>query len=179
MNKKKVLFWSVVVALGGFLFGFDTAVISGAEEFIQQYWKLNSVEQGLTISIALIGTVAGALTGSLPADKLGRKVTLVLIAISYLLASIGTSVSTNWYVFLLFRFLGGLAVGASSVTAPVYISEISPAKYRGRLVMMFQFNIVLGILLSYFSNYLIGLFFNDVNSWRIMLVSRQYLHYYF
>lgn len=169
MNKKKVLFWSVVVALGGFLFGFDTAVISGAEEFIQLHWKLSSIQQGLTISIALIGTVIGALTGSLPADKFGRKATLVLIAISYLLASIGTSVSTSWYVFLLFRFLGGLAVGASSVTAPVYISEISPAKYRGRLVMMFQFNIVLGILLSYFSNYLVGLFFNDVNSWRVML----------
>ena len=169
MNKKKVLFWSIVVALGGFLFGFDTAVISGAEEAIQQHWKLGSIQQGLTISIALMGTVIGALTGSLPADKFGRKATLVLIAISYLLASIGTSVSTNWYSFLLFRFLGGLAVGASSVTAPVYISEISPAKYRGRLVMMFQFNVVLGILLSYFSNYLVGLFFTDVSSWRIML----------
>jgi sugar porter (SP) family MFS transporter len=169
MNKKRVLLWSMVVALGGFLFGFDTAVISGAEEAIQQYWKLDAIAHGLTISIALIGTVIGSLTGSIPSDRFGRKATLVLIAGGYLLASAGTALSTNWYIFLLFRFLGGLAVGASSVTAPVYISEISPASYRGRLVMMFQFNIVLGILISYFSNYLVGFFFNGGNSWRIML----------
>jgi sugar porter (SP) family MFS transporter len=169
MNKKKVLLWSVVVALGGFLFGFDTAVISGAEESIQQYWQLTAFEHGFTISIALVGTIIGALTGSIPSDNLGRKKTLILIALTYLVASIGSAFSTNWYSFLIFRFIGGLGVGASSVTAPVYISEISPAAYRGRLVMMFQFNVVFGILVSYFSNYLIGQFVSGDASWRFML----------
>ncbi len=166
MNKK-VIFWSISVALGGFLFGFDTAVISGAEQAIQQYWALSAVEHGLTVSIALIGTIIGALTGSIPSEKLGRKGTLVIIAVVYLLASAGTALATNWYVFLFFRFLGGLGVGASSVTAPVYIAEISPAKSRGRLVALFQFNIVFGILVSYLSNYLIGQ--DGEHSWRLML----------
>ncbi len=169
MNKKKVILWSIVVAIGGFLFGFDTAVISGAEEAIQKYWNLTAFEHGFTISIALIGTIAGALTGSIPSDKLGRKKTLILIASAYLIASLGSALSTNWYLFLLFRFLGGIGVGASSVTAPVYISEISPAAYRGRLVMMFQFNVVFGILISYLSNYLIGLLIGADTSWRLML----------
>jgi len=169
MNKKKVLLWSIVVALGGFLFGFDTAVISGAEESIQQYWHLTAFQHGFTISIALIGTIIGALTGSIPSDNLGRKKTLVIIACTYLAASLGSAFSTNWYSFLVFRFIGGLGVGASSVTAPVYISEISPAAYRGRLVMMFQFNVVFGILVSYFSNYLIGQFLEGQSSWRLML----------
>ena len=169
MNKKKVLLWSIVVALGGFLFGFDTAVISGAEQSIQQYWNLTAFEHGFTVSIALIGTILGALTGSIPSDKLGRKKTLILIACIYLIASLGSGLSTNWYSFLIFRFIGGLGVGASSVTAPVYISEISPAAYRGRLVMMFQFNVVFGILVSYFSNYLIGQLFGGESSWRLML----------
>jgi SP family arabinose:H+ symporter-like MFS transporter len=167
MMKNKVLFWSIVVALGGFLFGFDTAVISGAEQSIQKFWNLSAFEHGLTISIALIGTIGGALFGSIPAEKLGRKKTLVLIAVLYLLASVGTALATNWYVFLLFRFLGGLGVGASSVAAPIYISEISPADKRGRLVAMFQLNVVLGIVVSYFSNYLIGQ--TGENSWRLML----------
>ncbi len=166
MNKK-VIFWSISVALGGFLFGFDTAVISGAEQAIQQYWALSTFEHGLTVSIALIGTILGALTGSIPSEKLGRKKTLVIIAVIYLLASAGTAFATNWYIFLLFRFLGGIGVGASSVTAPVYISEISPARSRGRLVALFQFNIVFGILVSYLSNYLIGQ--DGEHSWRLML----------
>src|SRR4051812_14722062 len=156
MKHNKVFLWSIVIALGGFLFGFDTAVISGAEQSIQAYWSLTAVEHGLTVSIALIGTVIGSLVGSIPCERLGRRNTLLLIAALYLLSSLGTAFSTNWYLFLLFRFLGGLGVGASSVTAPVYISEIAPAGRRGRLVALFQFNIVLGILLSYFSNYLIG-----------------------
>jgi sugar porter (SP) family MFS transporter len=166
MNQK-VLLWSIVVALGGFLFGFDTAVISGAEQSIQQYWQLSAFEHGLTVSIALVGTILGALVGSYPSEKLGRRYTLILIAILYLLSSIGTAMATNWGVFLVFRFLGGIGVGASSVTAPIYISEISPAKSRGKLVAMFQFNIVLGILVSYLSNYLIGQ--GGENSWRWML----------
>ncbi len=167
MNKKKVLLWSIVVALGGFLFGFDTAVISGAEQAIQEYWNLSSLEHGLTISIALIGTVIGSLLGSVPSDRLGRRATLVLIALLYLFSSIGTALATNWYVFLLFRLMGGLGVGASSVAAPIYISEIAPANKRGSLVALFQFNVVFGILISYFSNYLIGQ--DGESAWRWML----------
>lgn len=166
MNKRKIFGWSIIVALGGFLFGFDTAVISGAEQAIQKFWELNTWEHGLTVSIALIGTIAGSLTGSIPSDKLGRKTTLIIIAALYLFSAIGTALAGNWYLFLIFRFLGGIGVGASSVTAPVYISEISPPEMRGRLVAMFQFNIVLGILVSYFSNYLIGA---GDTSWRWML----------
>lgn len=164
---KKVFLWSIVVALGGFLFGFDTAVISGAEQSIQQYWQLNGFEHGLTVSIALIGTILGSLLGSIPSERLGRRNTLILIAVLYLFSSLGTALATNWSVFLVFRFLGGIGVGASSVTAPIYISEISPASSRGKLVALFQFNIVLGILISYLSNYLIGQ--ESDTSWRWML----------
>ncbi len=167
MNKKSVFLWSLVIALGGFLFGFDTAVISGAEQSIQKYWALNSFQHGLTVSIALIGTVIGSLLGAIPSDKFGRKKTLYIIAVLYLISSLGTSMSTSWYVFLVFRFLGGLGVGASSVTAPIYISEISPAERRGKLVGLFQFNVVFGIVVSYLSNYLIGL--TGEHSWRLML----------
>jgi sugar porter (SP) family MFS transporter len=167
MKRKSVFLWSVVIALGGFLFGFDTAVISGAEQSIQKYWSLSAFEHGLTVSIALIGTVIGALLGAIPSDRLGRKKTLYLIAALYLISSLGTSLSTNWFVFLIFRFLGGLGVGASSVTAPIFISEISPAARRGKLVGLFQFNVVFGIVVSYCSNYLIGL--SGLHSWRWML----------
>ena len=167
MQKNSVIAWSLVVALGGFLFGFDTAVISGAERAIQHYWSLNVFEHGLTVSIALIGTVLGALLGSLPSDKIGRKKTLYVVAAFYLFSSLGTALATNWHIFLIFRFMGGLGVGISSVTAPIYISEISPAKSRGRLVALFQFNVVLGILVSYLSNYLIGQ--TGDTSWRWML----------
>jgi sugar porter (SP) family MFS transporter len=167
MNRNSVMAWSMVVALGGFLFGFDTAVISGAEKSIQQYWHLSVFEHGITISIALIGTVVGSLFGSKPSDRFGRKKTLYFVAISYLLASLGTALTGSWLVFLVFRFLGGLGVGASSVTAPIYISEVSPAEKRGRMVGLFQFNVVLGILVSYLSNYLISQLGDT--SWRLML----------
>src|SRR6201996_2434048 len=167
MERKNVFVWSLVIALGGFLFGFDTAVISGAEQSIQSYWHLTSLQHGLTVSIALIGTVAGALTGAYPTDKFGRKATLYVIATLYLLSSLGTALSVSWYAFLFFRFIGGFGVGASSVTAPIYISEISPAGRRGKLVGMFQFNVVFGIVVSYLSNYLIGR--TGEHSWRLML----------
>ena len=167
MKKSKVLLWSVVVALGGFLFGFDTAVISGAEKAIQQIWNLSAVEHGFTVSIALIGTVLGALLGGIPTDRLGRKATLFWIAVLYLVSSLGSALATDWVLFLGFRFLGGLGVGASSVAAPMYISEISPAKSRGKMVGLFQFNVVFGILIAYFSNY----FLQDMGegAWRWML----------
>ncbi|MDN3549179.1 sugar porter family MFS transporter [Mucilaginibacter aquaedulcis] len=167
MKKHSVLAWSMVVALGGFLFGFDTAVISGAEKSIQQFWHLSVMQHGLTISIALIGTVIGSLLGARPSDIFGRKNTLYFVAAAYLLSSIGTALAGNWYLFLMFRLLGGLGVGISSITAPIYISEVSPADRRGRLVGLFQFNVVLGILISYLSNYLISQ--GGEESWRWML----------
>lgn len=167
MKKENVFVWSLVIALGGFLFGFDTAVISGAEQSIQSYWGLNALQHGLTVSIALIGTVIGALTGAIPTDRYGRKKTLYGIALLYLLSSLGTALSVNWYSFLVFRFIGGFGVGASSVTAPIYISEIAPAGRRGKLVGLFQFNVVFGIVISYLSNYLIGR--TGEHSWRLML----------
>ncbi|MGV3641099.1 MAG: sugar porter family MFS transporter [Adhaeribacter sp.] len=167
MTSRKVFFWSVVVALGGFLFGFDTAVISGAEKAIQRLWDLTVFEHGLTVAIALIGTVLGALTGGIPSDRFGRKNTLYGIALLYLLSSLGTALAPNWYIFLLFRFLGGIGVGVSSVTAPLYISEIAPARSRGKLVGLFQFNVVFGILIAYLSNYLFG--GSGEQDWRWML----------
>lgn len=167
MNKSRIFLWSLVIALGGFLFGLDTAVISGAEQEIQKIWNLNVFEHGLTVSIALIGTVVGAMAGGIPTDKLGRKKTLFWIAVLFLVSAIGTALAIDWYTFLIFRFLGGLGVGCSSVTAPMYIGELSPASHRGRLVAMFQFNVVLGILIAYLSNYLL----QDIgdNAWRWML----------
>lgn len=166
-QKQRIFFWSITAALGGFLFGFDTAVISGVEQSLQSLWQLNVWEHGLTVSIALIGTVLGSMLGGIPAEQLGRKKTLLWIAILYLVASLGTALATGWSIFLLFRFLGGLGVGASSVAAPMYITEISPAKSRGRLVALFQFNVVLGILIAYLSNFLLqGL---GTDSWRWML----------
>ncbi len=167
MNKK-LLLWSVVVALGGFLFGFDTAVISGAEQQIKSVWQLSDVIHGIAIGIALYGTVIGALFGGIPATRFGRKKTLLWIGIFYLISATGSALAPSVYVFMAFRVLGGLAIGASSVVAPMYIAEIAPARNRGKLVAAFQFNIVFGILMAYLSNYLLqGVGGND--SWRLML----------
>ena len=138
MNRQKLWFWSITVALGGFLFGFDTAVISGAEQTIQEVWALTAVEHGFTVSIALIGTVFGALFGGIPSDRIGRQKTLVWIAALYLVSALGSALATDWYVFLFFRFIGGLGVGLRQWRA-MYISEISPPSSRGQLVALFQF----------------------------------------
>ncbi|EMR04675.1 D-xylose transporter [Cesiribacter andamanensis AMV16] len=142
-------------------------MISGAEQSIQELWQLTVIEHGLTVSIALIGTVLGALFGGIPSDAIGRKNTLFWIGVLYLVSAVGSALATDWYSFLFFRFIGGIGVGASSVAAPMYISEIAPADRRGRMVGMFQFNIVLGILIAYLSNYLL----KDAGSsaWRWML----------
>lgn len=164
---KSVFFISLVAAMGGFLFGFDTAVISGAEQTIQHLWKLDDFYHGLAVAMALYGTVVGALFGGLPADRYGRKKTLFFVGALYLISALGAALATEVYSFMIFRFIGGLGVGASSVVAPMYISEVSPAKSRGRMVGMFQFNVVLGILIAYVSNYLLkGAGEND---WRWML----------
>jgi MFS transporter, SP family, arabinose:H+ symporter len=167
MNTRTILTWSIVIALGGFLFGLDTAVISGAEQSIQKLWDLGVFEHGLTVSIALIGTVIGAMLGGIPTDMLGRKKTLIWIAALYFVSALGSALAFDWYSFLFFRFIGGLGVGCSSVTAPMYIGELAPASHRGRLVAMFQFNIVFGILIAYLSNYLLQGF--GSNAWRWML----------
>jgi len=124
----RVLRWSIVVALGGFLFGFDTAVISGVEKSIQALFQLNAFLHGFTIASALIGTIIGALTAGKPADKYGRRYILFIIAALYSISALGSATASTVHSFIIFRLLGGLAVGASSVAGPMYISEISPAK---------------------------------------------------
>jgi len=164
----KIIFWAITVAVAGFLFGFDTAVISGADQPIQRLWDTSPLVHGLLImSSALWGTVLGALFGSIPCDKYGRKLTLIGIGILYLISALGSAIAQDPYTFSLLRFIGGLGVGASSIAVPAYISEIAPAKHRGRLVAMYQFQIVLGILVAFFCNYLLaGISEND---WRLML----------
>ena len=167
MNKRLVL-WSITVGLGGFLFGLDVAVISGAEQAIQKLWGLSDWLHGTAIAMALYGTAFGAALGNIPANKIGRKKTLIWIGVLFFITSIGAAMSTNVYLFMFFRFLSGLSIGASSVVAPVYISEIAPPKYRGRMVLSFQLNVVSGILIAYFSNYLLqGV--GGANDWRWML----------
>ena len=158
---------SLIAALGGLLFGFETAVISGAEKTIQQLWSLSSGWLGFTVASSLIGTVVGSLIAGIPAQRYGRKKILTFIAILYLLSSIGCAVTPVWGLFIFFRFVGGIAVGASSVVGPMYISEIAPPKIRGRLAGSFQVNIVAGILLAFLMNYLLSGIGED--SWRYML----------
>ena len=165
--KRALFFHAVVAALGGFLFGFDTAVISGAEQAIQDLWQLDDFNHGLAVAIALYGTVMGALFASFPVNKLGRKQTLFWIGVLYLISALGSALAPEIYSFMILRFIGGVGVGASSVAAPMYISEIAPAKQRGKLVAMFQFNITLGIVIAYFSNYLMSGI--GENAWRWML----------
>lgn len=168
MQQKNTAFRNAIVAaLGGFLFGFDTAVISGVESSIQQLWALDKFAHGFTVASALIGTVIGSLVAGKPAERFGRKKVLQAIGLLYLVTSLGTAVTNTWELFVLLRFLGGIGVGASSVVGPMYISEISPAEKRGRLVALFQFNVVSGILIAFLSNYL--LFGISDEAWRWML----------
>src|SRR5580765_2794348 len=158
---------SLIAALGGFLFGFETAVISGAEKTIQQLWSLHGFSQGFTVASSLIGTIFGSLIAGTPAQRYGRKKVLQAIALLYIFSAIGSALTPVWIVFIIFRFIGGLAVGGSSVVGPMYISEIAPANIRGRLAGSFQLNIVIGILLAYVSNYFFAS--SGENSWRWML----------
>lgn len=166
-NNTKLFFWSITVALGGFLFGFDTAVISGGEQAIQKFWDLSDFMVGQMVAMGLYGTIGGAMFGGIPAERWGRKPTLLWIGLLFLICSVGSALAPSVQVLMFFRFIGGLGVGASSVVAPMYIAEIAPREIRGRLTAMFQFNIVLGILVAYFSNYLIGT--GGESSWRWML----------
>ncbi len=168
MSSRNFLYKSAIVAsLAGFLFGFDTVVISGAEQTIQSLWNLNSSLHGLAISMALWGTVLGSITGGWPAEYFGRKKTLLWIGVLYLVSAVGSALAPEVYSFMLFRFIGGLGVGISTVAAPMFISEIAPPSLRGRLTGMFQFNIVFGILIAYLSNSLLGGI--GENAWRWML----------
>ena len=148
---------AVVAALGGLLFGFDTIVISGTTHSLREVYRLSEGWLGFTVASALCGTVLGSMTAGIPGDRYGRRDSLRIMAVLYLLTALGCAFAWNWYALLFFRFLGGLAIGGSSVLGPMYIAEIAPASWRGRLVGLFQFNVVAGILLAYFSNYLIGL----------------------
>ncbi len=167
MNYPKILTWSVIVALGGFLFGFDVAVISGAEQAIQKQWSLTDLMVGQMVAMGLYGTIAGAALGAWPAERWGRKPALIVMAVLFLICSAGCAMAPDVRWLMFFRFLGGLAVGASSVVAPIYIAEIAPAERRGRLTALFQFNIVAGILVAYLSNYLLNT--GGDESWRVML----------
>jgi sugar porter (SP) family MFS transporter len=158
---------ALIAALGGFLFGFETAVISGAEQTIEKLWDLSASQLGLTVASSLFGTILGSMIAGIPAQKYGRKKVLFAIAIMYLLSAIGCALSPGLLVFVLMRFIGGVAVGASSVVGPMYISEISPAHLRGRLAGSFQLNIVFGIFVAYISNYYFAA--SGADSWRWML----------
>src|SRR5580692_2515453 len=157
---------TVVAALGGLLFGFDTAVISGTTGQLSQVFGLSSKSLGITVSIAIWGTVVGAMLAGFIGERFGRRDSLRIMALFYLVSALGCALAWNWWSLVVFRFIGGLGIGGSSVLAPMYIAEVAPAKWRGRLVGLFQFNVVFGILLAYFSNYLIALPNLGATEWR-------------
>jgi len=157
---------TVVAALGGLLFGFDTAVISGTTSALTQTYQLSPFLLGVTVFSALFGTVLGAMLAGFPGERFGRRDSLRVMAVLYLVSGLGCAIAWNWYALVIFRFVGGLGVGGSSVLGPMYIAEISPAKLRGRLVGFFQFNVVFGILVAYFSNYVISLQQFGATEWR-------------
>ena len=163
----RIFFWSLTSALAGFLFGFDTVVISGAEKTIQTLWGLSPGLHGIAMASALYGTVVGSLIGGWPADRFGRKATLLWIGVLYFIGAVGSALASNVATFIAARVVGGLGIGISTVVAPMYISEIAPPQHRGRLAGMFQFNIVFGILIAFVSNALLAGV--GANAWRWML----------
>src|SRR6202011_3528276 len=155
-----------VAALGGLLFGFDTAVISGTTGSLTEVYHLSPYLLGVTVFSAILGTIFGSMLAGIPGDKFGRRDSLRVLAVLYLVSALGCAFAWNWSALVFFRFIGGLGIGGSSVLWPTYIAELAPAKYRGRLVGLFQFNVVFGILLAYFSNYLVGLAHFGADEWR-------------
>lgn len=164
------LLWrsALVAALGGLLFGFDTAVISGTTAALEAVYGLSKFQLGFTVASALIGTIVGSLIAGNPADRFGRRACLFAIAVLYFVSAVGTALAWDWWSFLFMRFIGGIGVGAASVIAPMYIAEISPAAWRGRLVALTQFNIVFGILVAFFSNYIVATLDLGATEWRWM-----------
>jgi len=157
---------TLVAALGGLLFGFDTVVISGVQQQLKVLFELNGFYQGFMTSSALIGTIIGSLIAAKPGDQYGRRDSLKVAGVLYLVCAVGCAASWNFWSLIAFRFTGGIAVGASSVLGPLYLAEISPTRWRGRLVAFFQFNVVLGVLLAFLSNYLVGLMDVGAAEWR-------------
>src|SRR5580693_8273311 len=160
---------TVVGALGGLLFGFDTAVISGTTNALTQVYHLSPALLGVTVSSALVGTVVGAMSAGIPGQKYGRRDSLRVMAVFYVISALGCAFAWSWPALIFFRFIGGLGIGGSSVLGPMYIAEIAPPKWRGRLVGSFQVNIVVGILLAYLSNFLIGRLQLGATEWRWQL----------
>lgn len=169
MKNNKLFFWALTSALAGFLFGFDTVVISGAEQNIQTLWGLSPFVHGLAMSAALWGTVLGSMLGGWPTEKFGRRKTLLSIGMLYFVSAVGSALAPEQISFMVSRFIGGLGIGIATVASPLYISEISPAARRGRLAGLFQFNIVFGILIAFVSNFLIGKYMNESVAWRWMM----------
>jgi SP family arabinose:H+ symporter-like MFS transporter len=157
---------TVVAALGGLLFGFDTVVISGTTQSLTDLFHLTGFSLGVTVASAIAGTVLGSMLAGIPGEKYGRRDSLRILAVLYLISAIGCALAPSWFLLLVSRIIGGLAIGGSSVLGPMYIAEIAPAKYRGRLVGLFQFNVVFGILLAYLSNYIVGTFNLGATEWR-------------
>src|SRR5438270_2214949 len=163
----RIFFWSLTSALAGFLFGFDTVVISGAEQTIQALWGLGAGMHGIVMASALYGTVLGSLLGGWPTDRYGRRATLLGIGVLYVICALGTGLAQDVYTFIIARFLGGVGIGISTVAAPLYISEIAPAERRGRLAGMFQFNIVFGIVVAFVSNALLAGIGENAGRWLL------------
>jgi len=168
-DDRRLFYWSLTSALAGFLFGFDTVVISGAEQTIQHLWNLGAGVHGIAMGAALYGTVLGSVAGSWPADRFGRRPTLLAIGVLFLASAIGSALAPNVTFFIAARFVGGLGIGVSTVAAPMYISEIAPPERRGRLAALFQFNIVLGIVIAFASNAIVARIIPGPAAWRWML----------
>jgi sugar porter (SP) family MFS transporter len=169
MKKTNLFFWALTSALAGFLFGFDTIVISGVEQKIQSLWQLSPFAHGLAMSAALWGTVLGALFGGWPTERLGRRKTLISVGVLYFVSAVGSGLAPDPNFFMAMRFIGGVGVGIATVASPLYISEIAPPERRGLLAGLFQFNIVFGILVAFSSNFLIGKYMDPEIAWRWMM----------